>query len=121
MQKLIRVGSICLAIAGAIATGQEAFAQLPSVFKVQNPTSGVQSVVVTGTPRTQIPISFTGRTVTKKIPIRTNACGFGILRNASQYGLSQISVGAGAYSFTAQGILVESITNGIPTCSISIF
>lgn len=56
MQKLFRVGSICLAIAGAIATGQEAFAQLPSVF-IQTSATGSR-VGISGTPRTQVPVTF---------------------------------------------------------------
>ncbi len=117
MQKLIRVNSICLVIAGAIAMGtgvNEAFAQVPNVF-VQSGTSG-NRVGVSGTPRTQVAVTFTPTNPNfgqpRSRPIRVNACGFAVVPNASTLGNS--------ISYAAQTVSVPTVlalpVREVPTC-----
>jgi hypothetical protein len=121
VKRLIKFSAL-IAIA-AIATGTgvyEAFAQLPSVF-VQTGTSGTR-VGVSGTPRTQVPVTFTPSNPNVGQPrirtIRTNACGFVVVPNANALG--------GSISYLAQTVTVSSVlalpvieapncVNGVPS------
>jgi hypothetical protein len=126
VKRLIKFSAL-IAIA-AIATGTEvyeAFAQVPSIF-VQQATSGTR-VGVSGTPRTQVPVTFTpsdpnvGQPRTR--PIRVNACGFAVVPNANTF--------SGSISYEAQTVTVASIlalpvrevpdcVNGVPSSPLPI-
>lgn len=121
MKRLVKFGSIGFVIAWAIATSGQASAQntLPPVFKVVNPITSVQSLVVTGAPRTQIPVAFTGGDVTRTVSVRGNPCGFAVLRNAAQYGTSVLSavIGNTPVSFSPQVATAPGDAVGVPTCT----
>ncbi|WP_434683994.1 hypothetical protein [Pseudanabaena minima] len=113
MKRLIKFGLFGVVIAGAISSGGQAFAQLPSVF-VQTGTSGVR-VGVSGTPRTQVPVTFTpdlGTGQPRTRTVRVNACGFAVVPNANGLGSS--------ISYVAQTVNVASVlalpVREVPTC-----
>ncbi len=120
MKRLIKFGLFGVAIAGAIASGDQAFGQVPSVF-VQTGTSG-NRVGVSGTPRTQVPVTFTptnpnlGQPRTR--PIRVNACGFAVVPNANTLGntISYLAQTANVSAVLALPVReVPTCVNGVPS------
>lgn|GEM_PF-1266469 len=114
MKRLIKFSALMAIAAIAAGTGvYEAFAQVPSVF-VQTGTTG-NRVGVSGTPRTQVPVTFTpdanlGQQRTRTV--RVNACGFAVVPNANSLGTS--------ISYAAQTVNVASVlvlpVREVPTC-----
>jgi len=115
VKRLIKFGSVGLVIAGAISIGGEAFAQLPTLFRVEKPTpTGIRaSYFIKSTPRTQVEVELSGGVSTKTLPVRSNACGIAVLSSATKYnGLTLVSE---AGSFQPETILAGAAVL-VPEC-----
>jgi len=111
MKRLIRFGSIGLVIAGAIAVSGEVFAQtVPPEISMYYKTSAngnSYSILLTGTPRTQIPVTLSGQTVTRTKSAKINTCGHHIITNASSY-TSYVLAGIAPVNLATVQSLAES-------------
>ncbi len=85
MKRIIRIGSIGLVIAGAIAGGNSANAEVPALSTTQNPNGSSIDVTIFGTPRTQVPLSISGSGTQVSKSFRANGCGHVIIPKAASY------------------------------------
>lgn len=115
MRRIFKIGSIGLAIAGAIIGGGEAFA-IPALFD-QEATGGTR-LGISGTPNSTKTVTFSGATFTRTATIRVNACGFAIIPNPSQYTEGNILISApiGNNSFNVANVKASTAISE-PTCN----
>ena len=120
MKRLIKFGSIGLVIAGAIAIGGEAFAQIPPISRYSqiDSTTGATTgiyVRITGTPRTQVPVTIAGQPQTTTKQVRLNSCGFGTI-DATNIQTIAFSQSNGSSTYTVGPTEIPTATSPIPTC-----
>jgi len=123
VKRIIRIGSIGLVIAGAIAGAGEVFAEVPAISLSVNKDGVSRNITIFGTPRTQVPVALLGAGTQVTKSFRANGCGHIVIPNAASYaGLIVAGKGVNVNSaFLASPIAPPTcqgmVSSALPTAS----